>query len=132
MLKCTYKFENKRDHMVMKITGSYIFQDFFKMPEIILQACESHGNYKVLLLGEELKDTDASTIDRFFIGERIAEVLRSKVKLAVVWPPDHMTKLTENVAVNRAAYMRMFVEPKEAKKWLLDKDAREPGELFKK
>ncbi len=132
MLKCTYTFENKRDHLVLKITGSYIFQDFIKMPEIILQACESHENYKVLLLGEELKDTDASTIDRFFIGEKIAEVLRSKVKLAVVWPPDHMTKLTENVAVNRAAYMRMFVEPIEAKKWLLDKDAREPGELFKK
>lgn len=116
----------------MKITGSYIFQDFIKMPEIILHACESHGNYKVLLLGEELKETDASTIDRFFIGEKIAEVLRSKVKLAVVWPPDHMDRLTESVAVNRAAYMRMFLEQKEAKKWLLDKAAREPGELFNK
>jgi hypothetical protein len=42
-----------------------------------------------------------------------------------------MDKLTESVAINRAAYMRMFVEPKEAKKWLLDKGAEEPGELFK-
>jgi hypothetical protein len=115
----------------MKITGSYIFHDFIQMPEIILQACESQGIYKVLLLGDDLKNTNGSTLDRFFIGEKIAEVLRSKVKLAVVWPPDHMDKLTESVAVNRAAYMRMFVEPKEAKKWLLNKDAREPGELFK-
>ncbi|WP_256363832.1 hypothetical protein [Sediminicola sp. YIK13] len=44
--------------MVMKITGSYIFQDFIKMPEVILEACESHGNYKVLLLGDELMDTN--------------------------------------------------------------------------
>ncbi|MEB8329224.1 hypothetical protein OO009_07635 [Flavobacteriaceae bacterium KMM 6897] len=115
----------------MKFTGSYIFQDFIQMPEIILRECQSHGIYKMLIRGEELKDTDASTIDRFFIGEKIAEVLRSKVKLAVVWPPIHMNKLTESVAINRAAYMRMFVEQNEAKKWLLDKDAREPGELFK-
>lgn len=115
----------------MKFTGSYIFQDFIQIPEIILHECKARGIYKVLIRGEELKDTDASTIDRFFIGEKIAEILRSKVKLAVVWPPDHMDRLTESVAVNRAAYMRMFLEYNAAKKWLLDKDAREPGELFK-
>tara|TARA_R110002051_G_scaffold209392_3_gene275234 strand:- start:4065 stop:4412 length:348 start_codon:yes stop_codon:yes gene_type:complete len=115
----------------MKIKGSYSFQDFVQMPKIILLECQSHGIYKILIRGEDLKNTDAPTIDRFFIGEKIAEVLRSKVKLAVVWPPIHMNKLTENVAVNRAAYMRMFVEPTEAKKWLLDKDAKEPGDLFK-
>lgn len=114
----------------MKITGSYLYQDFIQIPEIILNECRSHGIYKILIRGEDLKETDASTIDRFFIGEKIAEVLRSNVKLAVVWPPFHMTKLTESVAVNRAAYMQMFVEAKDAKKWLLDKDSIEPGELF--
>lgn len=130
MLKCKYDFEIKADHIVMKFTGSYIFQDFIQIPEIILHECKTRGIYKMLIRGEELKDTDASTIDRFFIGEKIAEILRSKVKLAVVWPPDHMDRLTESVAVNRAAYMRMFLEYNVAKKWLLDKDAREPGELF--
>ncbi|MFT5943462.1 MAG: hypothetical protein ACI9AV_000069 [Sediminicola sp.] len=115
----------------MKINGSYLFQDFIRMPEIILDSCQSNKIYRMLLDGGELEDTDAPTIDRFFIGEKIAEILRSKVKLAVVWPPYHMDKLTESVAINRAAYMRMFVEPKEAKKWLLDKGAEEPGELFK-
>ncbi|MEJ1222029.1 hypothetical protein [Sediminicola sp. 1XM1-17] len=115
----------------MKITGSYHYQDFIQMPEIIWHECQSQGIFKMLIRGEDLKETNAPTIDRFFIGEKIAEVLRSKVKLAVVWPPDHMTKLTESVAVNRAAYMQMFVEPNDAKKWLLDKKAIEPGELFK-
>ncbi len=51
-------------------------------------------------------------LERFFAGERVAIVLGSRVRLAVLARPEMINKLGEDTAVNRGA--RILVTPDEA------------------
>ena len=58
-------------------------------------------------------------MDRFFVGEKIANVLGGKIKLAVVWPEKDINKFAENVAINRGGNICVVGDIETAKKWLL-------------
>ncbi len=119
MLKCTYSIENKGTYLDLKVEGYYFFKDFIKFPKIILNHSQATGIYRTLFNGALLQDTDASIVDRFFLGEKIAEVLRHKVKLAIVWPTKDIGQFMEVVAMNRAAYVRIVSSPQTALQWLM-------------
>ena len=119
MLKCTYSIENKGTYLDFKVEGFYSFKDFIKFPKIILKHSQATGIYRTLFNGASLQDTDASIVDRFFLGEKIAEVLRYKVKLAIVWPTKDISQFMEVVAMNRAAYVRIVSSPQTALQWLM-------------
>lgn len=59
-----------------------------------------------------------SSFERFQAGTFVADTLGSSVRLAVCFPPEHITKFAENAAVNRGAVMGVFGEKEEALAWL--------------
>jgi hypothetical protein len=119
MLKCTYFIEIKGAYLHFKVDGLYHFQDFIKFPKIILKHSKATGINRTLFNGSLLKNSDISIIDRFFLGEMIAEVLRNKVKLAIVWPTKDRTKFIEIVTANRAAHIKVAVSAQTALRWLM-------------
>ncbi|HYL02687.1 MAG TPA: hypothetical protein VEU54_04650 [Steroidobacteraceae bacterium] len=58
-------------------------------------------------------------IDRFELGERIAEVFGSTHTLAVIAREEAVNRLAETVAQNRGAALRVFLTEQEALTWLL-------------
>ena len=125
MLKCTYSIENRGTYLNLKVEGFYFFKDFIQFPKIILNHSQATGIYRTLFNGSLLQDTDASIVDRFFLGEKIAEVLRHKVKLAIVWPTKDIGRFMEVVAMNRAAYVRIVSSTQTALQWLMSETEEE-------
>ena len=115
----------------MTISGSYDYWDFIQYPKIILRKCQSEDVYKVLVDLVPITYTEIPTIEIFFLGETVAEILRDRVKLALVWVGDSRDELLELVAVNRAANVRIFDSTKMAELWLLQDPEGEPSNLFK-
>lgn len=58
-------------------------------------------------------------MDRFFIAEKLASHIGGKLKLAIVWPEEHINKFAETVAVNRGGIINVVDTIDAAKKWLL-------------
>ena len=129
-MNSSYVFKNKLQFLVMTINGRYDYWDFIQYPKIILRKCQSEDVYKVLVDLVPVTYTEIPTIELFFLGEAVAEVLRDRVKLALVWVGDNRDQLLELVAVNRASNMRIFESTKIAELWLLQDKEGEPSNLF--
>ena len=87
--------------------------------QIILDTCKNEGMNKVLVDALTLKRTNAPTMDRFFLGQTVAALLGPKIKLAVVWPKEHINKFGETVAVNRGSWINVVGDVETAQNWLL-------------
>jgi hypothetical protein len=59
-----------------------------------------------------------SDMDRYFLGERAAAIFGARLKVAVVFPAEGITKFGENVAVNRGTKLAVVPSEDEAMKWL--------------
>ncbi|MDX1314333.1 MAG: hypothetical protein R3356_02425 [Eudoraea sp.] len=127
----TYTFKNKADFLVMSIEGVYDYWDFIKYPKIILRKCQSAKINKVLVDLIPVAYSDLPTIELFFLGETMAEILRDKVKLALVWKGSEQEQFLELVATNRAANMRVFDSVKIAEYWLLHDHEGQPTNPFR-
>ena len=102
----------------MIITGEYNSSDFHSYPKTILAECEKERMSKVLVNALEVKGTNISTMDRFFLGEEISKTFGPKIKIAVAWPAQDINKFAETVALNRGAYIRVMGDINSAEKWL--------------
>ncbi|MCE2612038.1 hypothetical protein LVD13_03575 [Flavobacteriaceae bacterium D16] len=129
-MNSTYAFKNKAEFLVMSIDGIYDYWDFIKYPKIIMRKCQSVKIYKVLVDLIPVSYADLPTIELFFLGETMAEVLRDKVKLALVWKGNEQEQFLELVANNRAGNLRVFDSIKIAEYWLLHDKEDEPSNLF--
>jgi hypothetical protein len=58
-------------------------------------------------------------IDRFELGERLAQVFGSTHTLAIIGREESVNRLAEAVAQNRGAALRVFFTEREALTWLL-------------
>jgi hypothetical protein len=67
----------------------------------------------------DVEGTDVSVMDRFILGEKVAELLSYKIKAAVVWPENDITKFAETVASNRGGKLIVVGNEDDALKWLL-------------
>ncbi len=124
-----YSFENKKDHLVMKITGTYHYWDLIKYPKIIRNQCLKTRNFKILINALDLTIQEMPIVDQFFLGEHLAEVLRDHIKIAVVWNGIHNSRFFQSVATNRSALLRVFRSLKNAEVWLLHDRENEPFEV---
>lgn len=118
-MKNAYSVENKGDYILITVTGNYDYRNFVEYPKIILQICESENIYKVIIDGLKVEPEELPIIERFFLAEQAAEILRHRVKLAIVWHKYYIDGFMESVAVNRDALLRIFGTFKEAETWLL-------------
>jgi len=118
-MKSKYTIEKNNSYLCITISGEYYKSDFLHYPKIVADACERQGIFKVLINGLNLYGTDVPTMDRFFIGENIAITLGSNIKIAVVWPDEHINKFAETVAVNRGSLITVVGKVSEAEAWLM-------------
>jgi hypothetical protein len=118
-MKSEYSFEKKDNYLVMKISGEYSIEDFMSFVEIIKNRCEKENINRVLVDTQNFTYTNVPTMDRFYIGENIAKFFGSKIKLAVVWPEEHINKFAENVAVNRGGRLFVTHSVNDAEEWLM-------------
>lgn len=128
-MKNSYSFENKTDYLLMTVSGNYDYWNFVEFPKHILQMCESENVYRVLINGLNVNPEELPVIERFFMAEQAAEILRNRVKLAIVWHKDYIDGFMETVAINRAGLLRIFGNAEAAKIWLLD-NSELPGTFF--
>jgi hypothetical protein len=117
-MQSKYSFKNRADFLVMTISGTYNYWDFIKYPKIIHNKCQKVGNYKVLIDVIPVSYSDIPTIELFFLGEIISEIISNKIKLAVVWKDDQ-DKFLGSVVSNRGVQMQIFNTIKSAENWLL-------------
>jgi hypothetical protein len=126
-----YTFKNKGDFLVMTIKGDYHYWEFIKYPKIIRKKCEEWNNYKVLVDLILVTYKEIPTIELFFLGEILADTLRDKIKMALVWTGKDQKLFLQAVANNRAACLRIFEITKTAEYWLLYDREDEPLDLYK-
>jgi hypothetical protein len=117
-MESEFSFAKKENYLLMTVTGVYAKEDFMAFADIILHGCEKENVKKVLLDAHNVSYTDLSTMDRFYIGENIANVIGPKIKLAVLLPKEHINKFAENVAVNRGGKVFVSHLIEEAEDWL--------------
>ncbi len=110
----------------MRIAGKYDYWDFIRYPHIIRTACEESGIYRIMVDVVAVTYTELPTLELFFLGEKVAEVLRDRVKIAVIWHGDTRDGFLETVALNRAAAFRIFDSTETARIWLLYDHEDEP------
>jgi len=121
-----YAFESKNEYLVMRIAGRYDYWDFIQYPKIIRAACEEREVYRIMVDVVAVTYTELPTLELFFLGEKVAEVLRDRVKTALIWHGDTRDGFMETVAVNREAAIRIFDSTETAKIWLLYDHEDEP------
>jgi hypothetical protein len=119
-MKSQYLLKRKEHYLYFLISGEFDKMDFLSYPMIILNECKKEDVYKVLFDALELKGSNPSTMDRFFVGDAIANTLGNKIKLAVAWPGKDINKFCENVATNRGSRVCVLDNIDAAENWLLD------------
>lgn len=130
-MKSVYSFIRKPEFLAMSISGIYDYWDFIKYPKIIYKKCVSEQIFKVLVDVVPVTYAEIPTIELFFLGETLAEILRDRVKMALIWDGQQQENFLEIVATNRAANLRVFEKVKPAEYWLLFDKEDEPSNLFK-
>jgi hypothetical protein len=118
-MKSSYSFEAKETHLEMKISGAYDYWEFIDYPGIIRAQCERVGKFRVIVDMTSVTYDELPTLEMFFLGEKLAEKLRDRVKIALVWRKGQQDYFLENVAANRAASIRTFDTILKARTWLL-------------
>ena len=130
-MKSKYVIEERKNHLLMKITGPYDYGEFIRYPQIIRQQCEAAAVYRIIVELSSVTDTMVSTPELFFLGEKLAEKLRHRIKIALVWRGYDRGKFLQDVANNREATMRVFESNERAKLWLLFDHEDEPSDFFR-
>lgn len=118
-MKSKYSFENKEKYLYLRIVGEYSYEDAISYLSLMLEECEKVNKDKLLINMLEIKGADISAVDRFLLGEKIAEIIRKRIKIALAFPEENITKLFETVASNRGADIGVFGNLENAIIWLL-------------
>ena len=126
-----YSFENKKEYLVLKITGDYNYWDLIRYPKIIRNHCLKERKFKVLVDTSKLLIGEMPIVEQFFLGEHVAEVLRDHIKLAIVWTGLYHSRFFQSVATNRSALLRVFRSVKNAEIWLIHDKENEPLDMRK-
>lgn len=121
-MKNEFLMEIRSDYLYCKIPNrQYDRNAFTNYAKMILEECLKQNVNRVLINGLEVKGADLSTMERYFIGEKVAEFFPPKIKLAVVWPELHINRFAETVALNRGGFMHVEGTIEAAEKWLLNR-----------
>jgi hypothetical protein len=84
---------------------------------MILEAKKARAE-KLLVNVKEVDFTNLSTMERYFIGEEIANIVSYKLSVAVVAPEEIITKFIETVATNRGINILVVSDLETAADWL--------------
>jgi hypothetical protein len=110
--------EANREYLRVTAKGTYGFGRTRRLIYVIRESSDGHQLPRVLvdLTGVTGRPPD---IDRFEIGERLAQVFGSTHTLAIVAREESVNRLAETVALNRGVALRVFFTERDALTWLL-------------
>ncbi|HEX3897096.1 MAG TPA: hypothetical protein VHW73_12875 [Rudaea sp.] len=117
-LTCEIEVDADAGCLKMRVHGTYKTRDeTFRMMDRLKKEADVNHCERALL---NLVDANGYTsdIDKFYLGEYAAQSFRGKLKVAVVFPAEKITKFGENVAVNRGAQLAVLATEVEAMRWL--------------
>lgn len=119
-MSISHTLEKHESHLYISLHGAYNYEDFKLIPDLILNACDEHNIFKVLINGLSVQKTDIPQMERYYLGEILGEKLGAKFKVAVIWPEKHINKFTETVAQNRMTPILVCSSITEGLDWLLE------------
>ena len=116
------KFIKRADYLVAKFSGEANLQEIGSRFEELAIRCQSEKKSK-LLMNISAIHAVLSFPQRFQAGERMVIFSEFGIKVAVVASPGLVEpgRLAELVARNRGVNVRVFLDPAEARQWLLGK-----------
>jgi hypothetical protein len=117
-MKSHYLFEKENNHLYIKVTGEYDFNDFKTYLKIIYAKCEQEDIFNMIMNALNVEGIDIPTLERYYLGVEAAQELKYKVKLAVVWHKEYTNYLAETVAVNRGGRIKIFDNVESATEWI--------------
>jgi hypothetical protein len=113
------KIEDRGSHLLFTLGGAWSAAQAVQFVESIGRRCDETLHHCALVDITGVV-TRLQEFERFILGQRIAARLPGGAyRMAVVARPDQITKLTENVAVNRGADVMVTSDVAEALRWLL-------------
>jgi hypothetical protein len=99
------------------VSGAWNLTDIFALIDRVRQEADAAG-LAAVLVDLSAVPGPIPQMERFFAGERVAAVLRHRIRLAVVARAEYIDKFGENTAVNRGARMAVMLSEEHARAWL--------------
>jgi hypothetical protein len=112
-------FHHTEQYLHLTIKGNFKDINFKTIPNAIALECTKNLSTSVLINGLAVKNANLSTMDRFALGEKIIELFGSRVKFAIAWPKEDITKFAETVIENRGGNAKVFDNLADAEAWII-------------
>jgi hypothetical protein len=111
-------FKDMDTYLRVSYSGQWISELILETLLYIKKKADLTNHTQILIDCFELAPPRAD-FERIFAGLDIALVLGYPFRIAVLYPSYLTTYQTENVAINRGSFLRIFEQENEALKWLL-------------
>jgi hypothetical protein len=113
------EIEDRGSHLLFVLKGAWSAAQAVQLVESIGRRCDE-TLHRCALVDISGLESRLQEFERFVLGQRIAARLPGGAyRMAVLARPDQITRLTENVAVNRGADVMVTSDREEALSWLL-------------
>ena len=107
----------------IELLGVYTFSELMAQVERFRAEAEKAGRNQILIDARSIEGKMTES-EKFFVGTRIAEVFGARLKMAILAPKGHVTKMGEMAAINRGARLFVTESECEAIEWLDTSTAR--------
>jgi hypothetical protein len=111
-------FENKDDYLQVNARGIWQLEDVKEMMSLIREKADADDQKRVLLDMRNVGNIKKQ-LDRLYTANHAVGVFGSAVKVAIIGQSHSITKMTENIAVNRGVSLLVTGDEDEALRWLL-------------
>ena len=117
-------FPDETRFVRVQLTGAWNVDDYPGVIDAIIEECETRRQNLLLIDFLELGWDRVSTFDRFRMGTGAVTLAWKVSRLAALARPDQIDpeRFGERVARNRGLNVRLFTDPQEAERWLLNGD----------
>ena len=111
-------YDEKENFLKIKYSGYENIEEFNNSLEKAFKICKEKNFPNIILDIFEVNFDLISFTDKFIAGEKIAELFNYPSKIAVLAPRKSHDRFAEDVATNRGANIRSFIDIDKAIEWL--------------
>jgi len=112
-------FKQYADYLLIKYSGYKSIDEFIGSIDKAYEICKKKKYHKLILDIFNVNFSEIRIMDKFYAGEKIAELFNSSLKVAVLAPKEFHDSFTEVVAANRGGLIKAFDEKNDAIDWLM-------------
>ena len=111
-------FEARERYLLVRVSGPFDVSAAREVMVTIKQQAQA-GGFTHILVDALGITAPARDLDRFLVGEALAQLLPHPFKVAVLYKAEWINKFAENTAVNRGAAVLVCSQEAKALQWLL-------------